>query len=182
MLSFMQFHTISHNLCYFSQFWANFNILGIKMHVLELRNSMVIFSCTFTHSFMSFHGIFTQFWLYQPFQGQFQHVGYQKTCTQAGEFKYLVVGGLGHPKGAKGPQRALCKSQKFWLRPQNIPVYIYNAVILNSSPKAEYIVSTQLENSLQKIPKLHNWPFRLVLYITNTVSSFNRASFYTVSL
>ena len=38
------FHTISHNFGYFSHFWANFYMLGIKMHVLELRNSLVILS------------------------------------------------------------------------------------------------------------------------------------------
>merc|ERR1712025_120315 len=33
---------------YFSHFWANFNMLSIKMHVLELRNSLVILSKNFT--------------------------------------------------------------------------------------------------------------------------------------
>merc|ERR1711954_288967 len=32
----------SHNLGYFSHFWANFNMLGIKKHILELRNSLVV--------------------------------------------------------------------------------------------------------------------------------------------
>ena len=36
--------------------------------------------------FTQFHAIFTQFWLFQPFLGQFQHVGYQKACTQAKKF------------------------------------------------------------------------------------------------
>jgi len=27
---------------YFSHFWANFNMLGIKKHILELRNSLVV--------------------------------------------------------------------------------------------------------------------------------------------
>ena len=65
---FTQFHTISHNChpisCnfgYFSHFLENFNMLGIKMHVLELRNSMMILSHTFTHSLTQFHAIFTQF-------------------------------------------------------------------------------------------------------------------------
>ena len=42
-------HAISHNfmqfsryLGYFSHVWANFNMLGIKKHVLELRNSLVV--------------------------------------------------------------------------------------------------------------------------------------------
>ena len=58
--------------------WANFNMLGIKMHILELRNSMVVLSNTFRHSLTQFHAILTRFWLFQPFLGQFQHVGYQK--------------------------------------------------------------------------------------------------------
>ena len=36
------FHTMSHNFGYIIHFWANFNMLGIKMHVVELRDSMVI--------------------------------------------------------------------------------------------------------------------------------------------
>ena len=56
------------------------------MHVLVLRNSMVVLSDTFTPSFTLFHKIFTQFWLFQPFLGQFQHVGYQKACTRAKKF------------------------------------------------------------------------------------------------
>ena len=51
------FHAISHNFGYFSHFWANFNMLGIKMHVLELRNSLVILSKNFTHVFTQFHTI-----------------------------------------------------------------------------------------------------------------------------
>merc|ERR1711954_478938 len=42
------FTQFSCNLGYFSHFWANFNMLGIKMHVLELRNSLVIHSKNFT--------------------------------------------------------------------------------------------------------------------------------------
>ena len=34
----------------------------------------------------NFHAIFTQFWLFQPFLGQFQHVGYQNACTRAEKF------------------------------------------------------------------------------------------------
>ena len=80
------FNTISHNFGYFSHFWANFNMLGIKMHVTELRNSMVILSRTFTHSFMQCHAIFTQFQTnlaILAILGQFQHVGYQNVCTLA---------------------------------------------------------------------------------------------------
>merc|ERR1712081_121550 len=35
---------------------------------------------------MQFHAIFTQFGLFQPFLGQFQHVGYQNACTRAEKF------------------------------------------------------------------------------------------------
>ena len=80
------FTQFSCNLGYFSHFWANFNMLGIKMHVLELRNSLVILSKNFTCVFTQFHAIFTLFGLFQPFLGQFQHVGYQKACTRAKKF------------------------------------------------------------------------------------------------
>ena len=36
------FHVISQNFGYLSRFWANFNMLGIKKYVLELRNSLVV--------------------------------------------------------------------------------------------------------------------------------------------
>ena len=62
------FHTISCNFGYISSFWANFNMLGIKLHVLKLRNLTVMLSRTFTHSLVQFHAIFTQFWLFQPFE------------------------------------------------------------------------------------------------------------------
>merc|ERR1711954_397807 len=42
----MQFHAnftqFSRNLDYFSHFWVNFNMLGIKKHILKLRNSLVV--------------------------------------------------------------------------------------------------------------------------------------------
>ena len=56
-----KFHAISHNFGYFSYLWVNFNILGIKMHVFELRSLRVILSHTFTHSLTQFHAIYTQF-------------------------------------------------------------------------------------------------------------------------
>ena len=43
-------------------------------------------SKNFTHVFMQFHAIFTQFRLFQPFLGQFQHVGYQNACSPAEKF------------------------------------------------------------------------------------------------
>ena len=39
-----------------------------------------------SRNFTQFHAIFTQFGLFQPFLGQFQHVGYQNACTQAEKF------------------------------------------------------------------------------------------------
>ena len=51
------FTEFSHNLSYFSHFWANFNMLHIKKHVLELRNPLVIHSHNFMHVFMQFHAI-----------------------------------------------------------------------------------------------------------------------------
>ena len=36
------FHAISHNLGYISHFGVNFNMFGIKKHVLKLTNSLVI--------------------------------------------------------------------------------------------------------------------------------------------
>ena len=80
------FHALHTNLAISAIFWANFYMLGIKMHVLELRNSLVILSKNFTRMFMQFHAIFTLFGLFQPFLGQFQHVGYQKACTRAYKF------------------------------------------------------------------------------------------------
>ena len=38
------------------------------------------------HPFTQFHAIFTQFWLFQQFLGQFLHVGYQNACTRAEKF------------------------------------------------------------------------------------------------
>ena len=43
-------------------------------------------SKNFTLVFTQFHAIFTQFWLFQPFLGQFLHVGYQNACTRAEKF------------------------------------------------------------------------------------------------
>ena len=45
-----------------------------------------------------------QFGLFQPFLGQFQHVGYQKACTRAEK----LIGGIGRgqrpEEGAEGPK------------------------------------------------------------------------------
>ena len=54
---------------------------------------------------MNFHTVFTQFWLFQPFLGQFQHVGNQKVCDLADK----IIGDTGRgrrpPKGAEGPRK-----------------------------------------------------------------------------
>ena len=99
--SFTQFHASVHAIArnfhaiwaISAFFWVNINMLGIKMHVLELRNSLVILSHNFRHLFtqfhtisLKFHAIFTQFWLFQPFLDQFLHVGYQNACTRAKKF------------------------------------------------------------------------------------------------
>merc|ERR1712112_280852 len=39
-----------------------------------------------SRNFTQFHAIFTQFWLFQPFLGQFLHVWYQNKCTRAEKF------------------------------------------------------------------------------------------------
>merc|ERR1711954_74588 len=59
--NFTQFSRYLGYLGYFSHFWANFNMLGIKMHVLELRNSLVILSKNFTRVFTLFHAISRNF-------------------------------------------------------------------------------------------------------------------------
>ena len=69
------FTQFSRNLGYFSHFWANFNMLGIKMHVLELRNSMVILSRTFTHSLTQLHAISHNFCFFSHFWANFNMLG-----------------------------------------------------------------------------------------------------------
>jgi len=52
-----------------------------------------------------FQYTFTQFWLFQPFLDQFQHIGYPNAYTQA---KKLIGGiGKGHwpQKGAESPKK-----------------------------------------------------------------------------
>ena len=57
-----------------------------------------------SHNFMQFHTNFKQFGLFQPFLGQFQHVGYQKAYNRAEKF----IGGIGRghrpQEGAEGPK------------------------------------------------------------------------------
>ena len=68
-----------------------------------------------------FHAIFTQFGLFQPFLGQFQHVGYQKAYTRAEKF----IGGIGRghrpQEGAKGPKEEAEGLQKGPKAPQSPP-------------------------------------------------------------
>ena len=82
ILSFLQFHSllhkiscnchaISHIFGYFSHFLANFNMLGIKMHVLKLWNSMGILSCIIIHSFTQLQAIFMQFHTILPISAIF---------------------------------------------------------------------------------------------------------------
>ena len=49
------FIKISHNLGYFGHFWANFNMLGIKKHVLQLRNSLVVLGEVIGHQIWPDH-------------------------------------------------------------------------------------------------------------------------------
>ena len=90
ILSFTKFHAI---LGYFSHFWANFNMMGIKKHVLEPRNSLVILSCNFTHVFTQFHAYFMQFLrnlVYFPFLGEFQHVNKNISMLMLGIWSWQI--------------------------------------------------------------------------------------------
>ena len=66
---------------------------------------MVILSHTFRHSFTPFHAILTQLQLFQQFRGQFQHILYQKACTQADKFVGDTDRGPRPPNGAEGPKK-----------------------------------------------------------------------------
>ena len=80
-------------------------MLGIKMHVLKLRNSMVIDSHTLSPTpscdLMQLHAN----WAISAIFGPISTIGYQKACTQAEKF----IGGTsrGHwpPEGAKGRKK-----------------------------------------------------------------------------
>ena len=79
---FMQFHVIFAQFGPFQPFWANFNMLGIKEHVLEPRNSLVILSLNFTHVFTQFHAYLTPFShnldYFSHFWGNFNMLGIKK--------------------------------------------------------------------------------------------------------
>ena len=89
---FMQFRSIS------CKFQANFTQFGLFQQFLgQFQHVGYQKACTRAEKFIGdtftifnacihafshkFHAIFTQFRLFQPFLGQFQHVGYQKACT-----------------------------------------------------------------------------------------------------
>ena len=68
-----------------------------------------------SHNFTQISRNFTQFGLFQPFLGQFQHVGYQKACTRAEKFICGIWTGHRPQEGAKGPKEeaeGLQKGQK----------------------------------------------------------------------
>merc|ERR1711954_79625 len=119
--SFTKFHTrvhaisrnftqFSHNLGYFSHFWANFNMLRIKKHVLELRNPLVIHSHNFTHVYTQFHAIsrkfhaiFKQFGLFQPFFGPINMLGIKKHVIELRNSLMVLGEAFGLNKGPKAP-------------------------------------------------------------------------------
>ena len=130
------FTQFSRNFGYFCHFWANFNMLGIKLHVLKLRNSMVILSCTFRQSFTQLHAIFTQFHPFLAISGFFvifNMVGIKKHVLELRNSLVVLADAVGlqkgpeapqkgqrPPKGAESPSAALCKSWTFWC---NAPKY-----------------------------------------------------------
>ena len=59
--------------------WGVWGIIGTGS-----ARACCILSFTQFHALL--HAIFMQFWLFQPFLGQFQHVGYQNACTPAEKF------------------------------------------------------------------------------------------------
>ena len=95
-------------------------MLGIKVHVLDMKNSMVILLRTLTHSFRQFHTISMQVLLLVPFLGQFQHVGYEKACTQADKFIGDTGRGCKHEKGAEGPKQEAQGLQRGQKAPQQL--------------------------------------------------------------
>ena len=120
------FTQFSRNLGYFSHLWANFNMLGIEMHVLQLRNSMLILSCTPLFNFMQFSHNFTQFWLLQPFWANFNIFGIQVHVLELINSMVIFSHTFMHSltkfqaiftqfqlfqprKGAEGPPAAPCK-------------------------------------------------------------------------
>ena len=81
----LDFYAMSHN---FINFGANLNMLGITMHVLKLRYSMVILSHTLMHLFTQCHTFFTQFWLIHQLRLNFMIWGPQETIRD-NNFEYF---------------------------------------------------------------------------------------------
>merc|ERR1711954_461444 len=105
----MQF---SRNFGYFSHFWANFYMLGIKMHVLEPRNSLVILSKNFTRVFTQFHAIshnFTQFsrnfGYFSHFWANFNMLGIKKHVLKPKNSLVVLGEAIGLKKGPKAPKK-----------------------------------------------------------------------------
>ena len=117
--TFTQFHAPLHailrdftqflrNLGFFSHFWANFNMFGIKKHVLEPRNLSVILSRNLTHLFMQFHANFTQFsrnlGYFSHFWANFNMLGIKKHVLEL-RYSLVVLGeAIGLEKGLKAPK------------------------------------------------------------------------------
>ena len=103
------FTQFSHNLDYFSHFWANFNMLRIKKHVLELRNPLGIDSCNFTHVFMQFHANFTQFShnldYFSHFWANFNMLGIKKHILELRNSLVVLGEAIGLKKGPKAPKK-----------------------------------------------------------------------------
>merc|ERR1711954_465472 len=80
----------------------NFYMLGIKMHVLELRNSLVILSNNFTHVFTQFSrnlGYFSQFW------ANFNMLGIKKHVLELRNSLVVLGEARGLKKGPKAPKK-----------------------------------------------------------------------------
>ena len=123
ILSFTKFHAISH------KFHAILAISAISGPISTYWVSKSMYSSLETHwwyfhaisrmcsrNFMQISCNFTQFGLFQPFLGQFQHVGYQKACTQAEKFIGGIGRGLRPQVGAEGPKKRP-KASKWGQRP-----------------------------------------------------------------
>ena len=83
------FKQFSCNLGYFGQFWAIFNMVGIKIMYSSWEVQWCYFltlSHTPSRNLMNIYTQFRQFGLFRPILGNFQHVGYQKACSWAEEF------------------------------------------------------------------------------------------------
>ena len=76
------FKQFSCNLGYFGQFWAIFNMVGIKIMYSSWEVQWCYFltlSHTPSRNLMNIYTQFRQFGLFRPILGNFQHVGYQNS-------------------------------------------------------------------------------------------------------